>query len=122
MDLDPQVWGSVELLVPGGLCKVFDLRTNGLAQRIHLVVQIHLVDLRLLHPLIHVVEPEFKSSELLAEYGDVVLLLLLVVVCVGVHCDAMDMILARELVGEIWDCRKGVEWQALLQFWILRGT
>ena len=29
----------------------------------------------------------------------------------GEDCDAMDMILAQELVGEIWDCRKGVEWQ-----------
>ena len=26
-------------------------------------------------------------------------------------CDAMDVILAQELVGEVLDCRKGVEWQ-----------
>ena len=29
----------------------------------------------------------------------------------GEDCNAMDVILAQELVGEIWDCRKGVEWQ-----------
>ena len=29
----------------------------------------------------------------------------------GKDCDAMDVILAQELVGEVWDCRKGVEWQ-----------
>ena len=85
LDLVPRVGGSVELLIPGSLCKAFDLRTNGLAQRIHLVVQIHPVDLGLHHPLIHVVEPEFDSSELLMECGDVVLLLLLLVaVRVGV--------------------------------------
>ena len=27
----------------------------------------------------------------------------------GEDCDAMDVILAQELVGKIWDCRKGVE-------------
>ena len=26
-------------------------------------------------------------------------------------CDAMDMILAQEFVGEVWDWRKGVECQ-----------
>ena len=26
----------------------------------------------------------------------------------GEDCDAMDVILAQELVGEIWDCMKGV--------------
>ena len=26
-------------------------------------------------------------------------------------CDAMDVILAQELVDEIWDCKKRVEWQ-----------
>ena len=29
----------------------------------------------------------------------------------GEDCDAMDVILAQELVGEVLDCRKGVEWQ-----------
>ena len=29
----------------------------------------------------------------------------------GKDCDAMDVILAQELVDEIWDFRKGVEWQ-----------
>ena len=29
----------------------------------------------------------------------------------GEDCEAMDVILAQELVGGIWDCRKGVEWQ-----------
>ena len=29
----------------------------------------------------------------------------------GEDCDATDVILAQELVDEIWDFRKGVEWQ-----------
>ena len=29
----------------------------------------------------------------------------------GEDCDAMDVILAKELVDEVLDCRKGVEWQ-----------
>ena len=30
----------------------------------------------------------------------------------GEDCNAtMDVIWAQELVAEIWDCRKGVEWQ-----------
>ena len=38
LDLVPRVGGSVELLVPSSLCKAFDLRTNSLAQRVHLVI------------------------------------------------------------------------------------
>ena len=29
----------------------------------------------------------------------------------GEDCDAMDVILAQELVDEVRDCKKGVEWQ-----------
>ena len=29
----------------------------------------------------------------------------------GEDCDAMDVILAQELVDKLWDCREGVEWQ-----------
>ena len=84
LDLDPRVWGSIELLILGGLCKAFDLRTNGLAKCIHLVVQIHQVYLRLRHPLSQVVEAEFERGELLMECGDVILLLLLLLLLVSV--------------------------------------
>ena len=29
----------------------------------------------------------------------------------GTDCDATNVILTQELVDEVWDCRKGVEWQ-----------
>ena len=29
----------------------------------------------------------------------------------GEDCEAMDVILAQEIVDEGWDCRKGLEWQ-----------
>ena len=77
LDLDPRVRGPVKVLVPGHLRKAFDLGTNGLAKGVHLVIEIHLIDLRLRHTLVHVVETKLEHGQLFAKCGDIVLLLLL---------------------------------------------
>ena len=52
----PGIWGSIEILIPGHLRKVFDLGTDRLAKGIHPIPQLHPIYLHLSYVLIHVAE------------------------------------------------------------------
>jgi hypothetical protein len=69
--------------VPGCLRKVFDLRTNGIAEGVHLAIEIHLLDFGLRYVLIRVVKAKLEHGELLTKCSKIGAFLLFLTVGVG---------------------------------------